>query len=184
MFPPRALFLPWLRRGSGGSEGAPGRLFSSWSAGEAGTPALRQNPVAVLEDRHSLRRLRDARDCHSGEPIMKSVWIEEWLMPRAWRSSGGSSPASVDRLHDRRAERDVRGGVLVEERLAEDEPRLGDAGGRPSTSATSPSRAAPSSAATWACISSSPSSARTSTARPPSKRTSRPRTTVPWIWSG
>ena len=58
---------------------------------------------------------------------MKSVWIDEWLIPRAWRSSGESSRGALDRLDDRGAEGDVRRGVLVEERVVEDEPRLPDA---------------------------------------------------------
>ena len=110
---------------------------------------------------------------------MKSVWIDEWLTPRSWRSSAREVGAHGDRLHDRRAERDVRRRVLVEERVVEDEPGLrrrasGRRRARPRRGARRRRRSR------RACASPPrPSSARTSTARPPSKRTSRPRTIVP-----
>ncbi len=65
----------------------------------------------------------------SAEPIMKSVWIDEWLIPRAWRSSGASSAAPSTAWTIDGAERDVRRGVLVEERVVEDEPGPPDARG-------------------------------------------------------
>ena len=58
---------------------------------------------------------------------MKSVWIDECLSPRSARSAG-VSPRAGKRLRDRRAERDVAGRVLVEERVVEGDPRPPDAG--------------------------------------------------------
>ena len=57
---------------------------------------------------------------------MKSVWSDEWLIPGALALLGRERAARWDRLRDRRAERDVRGGVLVEERVVEDEAGLSD----------------------------------------------------------
>ena len=58
---------------------------------------------------------------------MKSVWIDEWLTPRSSRSSAESSvrPRTACRIDG--AERDVRRGVLVEQRVVEDEAGLADA---------------------------------------------------------
>ena len=53
----------------------------------------------------------------SGLPIMKSTWTPEWLTPRSSRSSHVRSRPRRDRVGQPFAVGDVRGRVLVEERV-------------------------------------------------------------------
>ena len=63
----------------------------------------------------------------SGPPIMKSVWTVESLKPSA-SASASTAPSDPRRPRDPLAVRDVTGGVLVEQRVEEDDPGLADAG--------------------------------------------------------
>jgi hypothetical protein len=72
----------------------------------------------------------------------------------------------------------MAGGILVEQRVAEQQPALRDRRGI-ATSATSPSRRAPSSVSSTFASTSSPRVARASTMRPASKRTAMPSIRVP-----
>ena len=65
----------------------------------------------------------------SGPPIMKSVCTLETLTPRSSSASARDAVGSVDRHRQAAAVRDVAGGVLVEERVVEDEPCLPDTRG-------------------------------------------------------
>ena len=63
----------------------------------------------------------------SGLPTMKSTCTAEWLTPAASRSSHDHVAAAGERLREALAVRDVRRGVLVEERVVEGDPGPADA---------------------------------------------------------
>ncbi len=62
----------------------------------------------------------------SPEPIIQSMWMKLLLPPRAAISSGGERGAVDEALRIALAERDMAGGVLVEQGVEEQEPALGD----------------------------------------------------------
>ncbi len=64
----------------------------------------------------------------SGPPIMKSVWTVESLKPSASRSASLDVVRPLDGLRDPLSVGDVTGGILVEQRVEEDDPGLPDAG--------------------------------------------------------
>ena len=145
---------------------------------------LEQPPVAAAEDRHRLAGRVDAVDLELVRADHE-VRVDRGVVDAArGRSSGSSSAAHGDRLHDRRAERDVRRGVLVEERVVEHEAGLADARVAVDEGDLAEPRGAVVRRDVGRASRPRPRSARTSTARPLSKRTSRSRTMLPWICSG
>ena len=121
--------------------------------------------------------------CHrrraSPEPIIQSTWTRLVLAPSAASSALGALRAVEDVLGIGLADRDVAGGVLVEQRVVEEHAALGDRRGvrhqrHLAEPAPRPHR--------WnqAAEASSPLAAVISTMRPRSKRTAMPSISEPW----